>query len=93
MSAASLTRVRASYDDDYDWLSGSFARACRDADRQRQDQEISARPPVDKLPASTRQAVEWLLKNNDAERLNKFIAEHSPSDAQFIVAYIKGRQR
>jgi hypothetical protein len=81
------------YDDRHDGLSSSFARACRDADREhRRTRRPPAQRPVNRLPESTRQAVEWLLKHNDADRLKKFIAEHSPSEAQVIVGYIKGRR-
>lgn len=92
--SAVLERQAHNYaSDDYDGLSGSFAGACREADRERRPVRRPSRKPVNgQLPESTRQAVDWLLKNNDAVRLNRFVAEHSLSDAQVLVAYIKRLQ-
>jgi hypothetical protein len=78
---------------DYYGLTGSFARACQHADREhRQAPRSPAKRANSRLLESARQAVEWLLERNDAERLKNFIAEHSPSEAQAIVDYIKERQ-
>ena len=93
MSAVLERQARNYASEDYDGLSGSFARAFREADRERRPvRRTSGKPVNGQLPESTRQAVEWLLKNKDAVRLNRFVAEHSLSDAQVIVAYIKRRQ-
>jgi hypothetical protein len=92
MSAEPLRKSR--HLDDYEGLTGTFADACRQADRQHRLQQT--RKPLDRprlhLRESTRQAVEYLLQINDAERLNRFIAEHPRTEAGLIVVYVKGRR-
>jgi hypothetical protein len=81
--------------DEYEGLSGIFASACCDADREygrQQDRRQSASPAIGRLPESTKQAIDWLLSNNDADRLKKFIEDHPSPGIQKIVAYIKGQR-
>jgi hypothetical protein len=44
------------------------------------------------LALSTRRAVNYLLQRGDAQALRNFVASHSPSEAQLIIAYAKERQ-
>lgn len=76
---------------EYDGLTGAFADACRSADRQylakRQPERPRAQPAE-----STKQAINFLLNINDADRLNRFIAEHPRTEARLILAYVKERR-
>jgi hypothetical protein len=53
-------------------LSGTFAEACRAADREYRQQKALAREEA-VLPRSTADAIDYLLKQNDAERLRNFL--------------------
>jgi hypothetical protein len=69
----------------------AFAAACREADRQqRPKRRQEAQQP--RLAESTKQAIEFLLHINDADRLNWFIAEHPRTEARLILAYVKERR-
>jgi len=78
---------------EYDGVFGTFADACREADRKFQQQaKRTPRPFNDHLPAATRQALDWLLQIDDADRLKHFIDGRSPSEAKKILAYLKARR-
>jgi hypothetical protein len=72
---------------------GTFADACRIADRQHRERiktREERRQP--QLAESTEQALDFLLNVNDADRLNRFIAEHPRTEARLILAYVKERR-
>jgi hypothetical protein len=80
--------------DEYDGVTGTFADACRKADmeyRERQER-LPTRPVRNSLAASTIAAVDYLLKQDDRQRLQHFIANHPPSEAREIIAYAKERK-
>jgi hypothetical protein len=82
------------HDDEYEGLSDTFARACRAADRDRaaREQFTSFRQrDRDHLPASTTQAIDWLLKYTDEQRLENFIAGRSAAEIAKIHDYIRGK--
>ena len=81
-------------DDEYEGLSGTFARACREADRDRarREQILPFRQrDRDHLPTSTRQAIDWLLKYADEQRLEKFIAGRPAAEIAKINDYVRGK--
>jgi hypothetical protein len=77
----------------FDGLIGTFADACRIADRQHRERiktREERRQP--QLAESTKQALDFLLNVNDADRLHRFIAEHPRTEARLILAYVKERR-
>jgi hypothetical protein len=81
--------------DEYEGLSGTFARACRTADRNRTTpgQILPFRPrDRDHLPASTSQAIDWLLKYADEQRLRSFLEGRSEQELQRIERYISWKK-
>lgn len=82
--------------DEYEGLSGTFARACRTADRNRTTpgQKIPPFRPRDRdhLPASTSQAIDWLLKYADEQRLRSFLEGRSEQELQRIERYISWKK-
>jgi hypothetical protein len=67
---------------------GSFADACREADRQHR---MRARKPSERrphIPESTRQAVDWLRKYRGDDDLRKFLRGRSKEQIQLIVQYL-----
>jgi hypothetical protein len=80
--------------DEYEGVSSTFARACREADRDRakRKQILPFRQPDrDHLPTSTKQAIDWLLKHADEQRLEKFIAGRPAAEIAKIHDYIGGK--
>jgi hypothetical protein len=66
----------ASRSGEYEGLNGTFADACREADRQYREQQ-AGRPHESRaqprLAESTRQAIDWMLKHGDAARCDEFV--------------------
>jgi len=82
-------------DDEYQGLSGTFARACREADRERATSgQILPFRQRDRnhLPTSTRQAIDWLLKYADEQRLRGFLEGRSEDELQRIERYISWKK-
>jgi hypothetical protein len=80
--------------DEYEGLSSTFARACRTADRNRTTpgQVLPFRQrDGDHLPTSTKQAIDWLLKHADEQRLRGFLERRSEEELQRIERYIHGK--
>ena len=81
--------------DEYEGRSGTFARACRTADRNRTTpgQILPFRQrDRDHLPASTKQAIDWLLKYADEQRLRSFLERRSEQELQRIERYISWKK-
>jgi hypothetical protein len=75
--------------DTYECLTGTFADACRDADRQYRQQ--SKQPTVRKQPQlaeSTRQAIDWLRKHRSDDDLRNFLRGRSKEQIQLIVQHL-----
>jgi hypothetical protein len=56
------------------------------------DQAIARRRERYGPAASTLMAVDYLLKQDDPQKLQNFITKHPPSEAEEIIAYAKGRK-
>jgi hypothetical protein len=81
--------------DEYGALSSTFARACREADqdRARREQILPFRQrDRDHLPTSTKQAIDWLLKFADEQRLRNFLEGRSEEELQRIEQYISWKK-
>src|SRR5262245_18556862 len=95
---AAIKRVRraAAVTDEYHGLSSTFVDACRRADEEFRErhERLAGRPVRDtpRLAASTIAAVDYLLKQDDPQRLRSFIAEHPAFQAREIIAYAKERK-
>jgi hypothetical protein len=81
----------AQYAFDTGLIGSTFVDACRQADREHQARPTSGRPNRH-LPESLRQAIDYLLRENDADRLKKFLAGRSQAETQKILAYIEGKR-
>jgi hypothetical protein len=77
--------------DDYDGLSSTFARACRQADAERRNPRPRAHK--DSLPTSTGKAVDWLLKFGDERRLRNFLEGRSEAELERIERYIAWKKQ
>jgi hypothetical protein len=73
--------------DDCDVLSSTFASACRKADAARRNPRPRTRG--DSLPTSTAEAVDWLLKFGDEQRLGKFITGRPTAEIARIHDYVR----
>ena len=76
--------------DEYEGLSGTFANACREANRtfrKQQSSQPSANP--DGPAKSTLDAIDYLLREKDEARLKEFLGGHSRSEAEKLLAYIE----
>ena len=94
LAEAEPIQTRRGCDCDYDGLTATFAEACREADRQHSQQQAKALPAgAPRIAESTRQAVDWLLKLNDAERLRSFIRRHPNPEAKALVAYVEASRK
>lgn len=80
---------------EYDGLSGTFADACREADRQHR---LEAKKPSERprpqaghrnLAQSTIDALKYVLSQNDADRLDKFLCGRSREQIKLIKEYIR----
>jgi hypothetical protein len=69
-----------------DGLSSTFARACREADAERRNPRPRTRE--DSLPTSTVEAIDWLLRYCDGERLRKFLEGRPEAELAKIKNYI-----
>ena len=80
-------------DDEYTGLSYTFARACRIADEQ-QRRRIAAQKPAStsyRVPESTVEAVAYLLREGDPQRLDKFLEGRSATERAAIFEQIERR--
>jgi len=91
--ANSLEAARSSYrNDEYDGLSGSFARACRIADRQQrkwQNRQPNTEIPKHRVHESTLMAAEYLVRLGDVARFKNWLFEHSQEDVVAIVEHVE----
>jgi hypothetical protein len=108
-------RMTAHPADEYQWLSSTFAAACRLADRRAGPQRVFEDIPIVKehgvpsasalqryyecelanaqrrLPKATIDAIDFLLRQNDAARLEKFLEGLPKAEADKILAYIESK--
>jgi hypothetical protein len=73
--------------DEYEGLSGTFANACREADRAFRKQQSSK--PSASPAKSTLDAIDYLLREKDEARLKEFLGGRSRSEAEKLLAYIE----
>jgi hypothetical protein len=88
------THFSPPFDDEYEGLSSTFARACRIADEQ-QRRRLAAQKPAStsyRVPESTVDAVAYLLREGDSQRLNKFLAGRSATECAAIMDQIERRK-
>jgi hypothetical protein len=77
---------------EYDALSGSFAEACRKADAE--GRPTRARRLVgDRPPTCTCDAIDWLLKYCDEQRLRNFLEGRSEAELERIERYIAWKKQ
>jgi hypothetical protein len=82
-------------DCEYEGLSGTFAAACREADGlfQLKARKLSEHPghqaDQQKLAQSTIDALKYMLSQNDAGRLDKFLCGRSHEQIKLIKEYIR----
>ena len=79
------------YDDEYEGLTGSFARACRLADAEHACKKQIVAQREHHAPSSTLMAAEYLIGLNDPERLEAWFKEHSERECAAIIAYIDNK--
>ena len=84
-------------DDDYERLSSTFARACRDADARFREQAQAkraapARPPTTRVAASTLMAAEFMVRLNDPKRFENWLMEYSADERAAICAHINSKK-
>jgi hypothetical protein len=80
--------------DHYEGLTGTFADACWEADREyAQAMEPVKRQPRNHLVESTRQAIDFLLKQNDPERLRAFLHGRPDAELNQIEQYISRKSQ
>jgi hypothetical protein len=80
--------VAIAYDDEYQGLSNTFARACRIADAQYTRNKQAVAQHEHHVPSSTLMAAEYLVGLNDAKRLEAWFKERSERECAAIVAHI-----
>jgi hypothetical protein len=80
-------------DDEYEGLSTSFTRACRAADQQQRDRSKPRQRTQDYIPASTLMAVEYLLQQDDPQRLQSWLMAHTQAERIAILDHIKRKAR
>ena len=82
---------RQAYDyipDEYEGLSSTFAKACREADRAfRKQQSHQPSAKQDRLPKSTLVAIDWVLSLKDEHLLRSFLKGRSEEELQKIERY------
>jgi hypothetical protein len=83
------------FDDDYEGLTSTFAKACREADqraRARQAQQ-RARPKEPHAAESTLKAAEYLVQQRDPKRLRAWLAKHTPEECEAILRHLEQKAR
>jgi hypothetical protein len=80
-------------DDEYEHLSSTFARACRVADEQHRRRTAAQKPASTtyRVPESTVEAVAYLLREGDSQRLEKFLEGRSTTECDAIMEQIRRR--
>ncbi len=78
--------------DEYEGLSSTFARACKLADAEYARTKQVASPPACRLPESTIQAAEYLVRLNDRDRLRAWLIEHTPAERGLILRYFENKK-
>lgn len=76
---------------EYEELSGTFANACGEADREDRQQrarQSSGDPHRSRLPKSTADAIDWLLAQRNEQRIQKFLQGRTREDLTSIRNYI-----
>jgi hypothetical protein len=82
--------------DDYDGLSSSFARACRQADERVRAQREQQHERSKKTPgaaASTLRAAEHLVREGDAKRFRSWLARHSADERGAIIKHLERKKK
>src|SRR5262245_1636498 len=77
--------------DEYESLSDTFASACRNADqqyKQEQSRRTADNPANGRVPKSTADAIDFLLKQDDPARLRKFLEGRPRDELEKIKRYI-----
>jgi hypothetical protein len=74
--------------DDNVGMPHSFARLCRKADAKAEAVSNNFRVSDSHVPASTLDAARYLIKQNDSDRFQRWLNEHSASERAAIVAHI-----
>lgn len=80
--------VAVAIDDDYEGLTGCFARACRAADIEAK-QQPRAPARLYEVPASTLQAAEFLVQQGNTQQFCQWLAEHSEGERAAICRHLK----
>jgi hypothetical protein len=73
--------------DEYEGLSSTFAGACSEADQKR-PKKTAKLAAKGRLPKSLTDAVDFLLKENDTKRLQKFLKGRPEAELKRIEKYI-----
>jgi hypothetical protein len=85
--------VEAEAPDEYEGLSSTFAKACREADARARRQRAPERPTPYRVPISTLQTAEYLLQLGDPAGWRKWFDAHSAQERAGILQYLERRKR
>ena len=94
--AAPETGIELPDDDEYQGLSPSFAKACRQADervRARREQQRERPQKKPHAAQSTLQAAEYLIQQRDAKRLRAWLVQHTPQERAAILEHLEQKVR
>jgi hypothetical protein len=82
-------------EDEYEGLTSSFAKACREADERARAQRKRQRDHPEKphVAETTLAAAQHLVREGDAERLRAWLARHSPEERQAIHQHLRKAQQ
>jgi hypothetical protein len=83
------------YDGNYEGLSSTFARACRAADarvRARRERQRD-HPEKPHVAETTLEALEFLVKQRDPERLRAWLSTHSAEERAAILQHLERKAR
>jgi hypothetical protein len=81
--------------DEYEGLTSSFAKACREADervRQRREQQRE-RPKQPRAAQSTLAAADYLVREGDVERFRRWLAQHSVDERAAIIKHLERKKK
>ncbi len=86
LAAAFATEVAAPYN------GSTFRDACDRADSDFEAKTRAACTRTEELAASTKRALSYLCRQNDLDRLDRFVGQHSPGQAEAMLAFVKQRR-